>query len=134
VKWRRFATGLHQPLGLIVADDRVYVLGRDQITELQDLDGDGEADFYRRVNGSYVTSPAGHDFICGLQRDSQGNFYANSGNQGVVRIPPDGGPVETIASGLRNPDGLGLASDGTITVPNSEGNWVPTSMIGEARP
>ena len=134
VKWRRFATGLHQPLGLIVADDRVYVLGRDQITELQDLDGDGEADFYRRVNGSYVTSPAGHDFICGLQRDSQGNFYANSGNQGVIRIPPDGGPVETIASGLRNPDGLGLASDGTITVPNSEGNWVPTSMIGEARP
>lgn len=134
VKWRRYATGLHQALGLVVADDRVYVLGRDQITELQDLDGDGEADFYRRVNGSFVTSPSGHDFICGLQRDPQGNFYANSGNQGVIRIPPDGGPVQTVASGLRNPDGLGLLSDGTITVPNSEGNWVPTSMIGEARP
>ena len=36
--------------------------------------------------------------------------------------------------GFRNPDGLGLAPDGTITVPNSEGEWVPTSMICEVRP
>jgi len=134
VSWRRYASGLHQPLGLVVADDRTYVLGRDQITELQDLDGDGEADFYRCVSNAYESSPAGHDFLCGLQRDSQGNFYTASGNQGVIRIPPDGGPIEVIASGLRNPDGLGLTSDGVLTVPNSEGNWVPTSMIGEARP
>jgi len=134
VRWRRFATGLHQALGLVVADDRVYVLGRDQITELQDLDGDGEADFYRCVNNSFITSPAGHDFICGLQRDAQGNFYANSGHQGVIRVPPDGGPVEVVASGIRNPDGLGLLSDGTLVSPNSEGEWVPTSMVLEIKP
>lgn len=134
VRWRRYATGLHQALGLVVADDRVYVLGRDQITELIDLNNDGEADFYRCVNNSFITSPAGHDFICGLQHDAQGNFYANSGNQGVLRIPPDGGPVEVVASGIRNPDGLGLTSDGVLTSPNSEGEWVPTSMILEVKP
>ena len=46
VRWRRFASGLHQALGLVVADGKAYVLGRDQITRLHDLNGDGEADFY----------------------------------------------------------------------------------------
>jgi glucose/arabinose dehydrogenase len=36
VKWRRYASGLHQALGLKVVDDKVYVLGRDQITRLHD--------------------------------------------------------------------------------------------------
>src|SRR5437763_11083596 len=44
--WKRFATGLFQPLGLKIVNDRVYVTGRDQITILHDLNGDGEADFY----------------------------------------------------------------------------------------
>ena len=79
VRWRRFASGLHQPLGLVVADGKVYVLGRDQITRLHDLDGDGEADFYECVSNAYTTSPAGHDFICGLQRDAAGRFYTVSG-------------------------------------------------------
>ena len=69
-----------------------YVLGRDQITRLHDLDGDGEADFYECVSNAYQTSPAGHDFICGLQRDADGDFYTASGKQGVIRIPADGRP------------------------------------------
>src|SRR5207244_83437 len=32
VTWKRYATGLFQPLGLKIVDDNVYVLGRDQIT------------------------------------------------------------------------------------------------------
>lgn len=134
VRWRRFASGFHQALGLVVADGTVYVLGRDQITRLHDLDGDGEADFYECFSNAYTTSPAGHDFICGLQRDGQGRFYTASGKQGVLRISADGRAVETIATGLRNPDGLGLAPDGTITAPNSEGEWVPASMVCEVRP
>ena len=54
VIWRRVASGLHQALGLVVADDKIYVLGRDQITELQDRNGDGEADFYRCVSNAYT--------------------------------------------------------------------------------
>ncbi len=58
VRWRRYASGLHQALGLVVHDGKVHVLGRDQITRLHDLDGDGEADFYECVNNTYETSPA----------------------------------------------------------------------------
>ena len=59
VRWRRMASGLHHALGLVVADRSVYVLGRDQITRLVDLNGDGEADFYECFSNAYLTSPAG---------------------------------------------------------------------------
>ncbi|MBS0262830.1 MAG: c-type cytochrome [Planctomycetes bacterium] len=129
VEWRRFASGLSHALGLVVADERIYVVGRDQITELSDLNGDGEADFYRCVSNAYQTSPAAHDFICGLERDAAGNFYTASGNQGLIRVSPNGRDVEVLATGFRNPDGLGLLPDGAITVPCSEGEWTPTSEI-----
>jgi putative heme-binding domain-containing protein len=134
VRWRRFASGLHQALGLVVADGRVLVLGRDQVTRLHDLNGDGEADFYECVSNAYTTSPAGHDFISGLQRDPAGNLYTASGKQGLLRISPDGKAVDVLATGFRNPDGLGLTPDGVLTVPSSEGDWVPASMVCEVRP
>lgn len=134
VRWRRFATGLHHPQGLVVADGEIYVLGRNQITRLRDLNRDGEADSYECFSRAFETSTAGHDFICGLERDAAGNFYTVSGNQGLLRISPDGNRAEVLATGFRNPDGLGLAPDGTITVPCSEGEWTPTSMICAVRP
>jgi putative heme-binding domain-containing protein len=135
VRWRRIASGLHHALGLVVAPDRsVYVLGRDQITRLVDLNGDGETDFYECFSNAYVTSTAGHDFICGLERDAAGNFYTASGNQGLLRISPDGKRADILATGFRNPDGLGLGLNGRITVPHSEGEWTPASMISEVRP
>ena len=71
--------------GLVVADGQVYVLGRDQITRLHDLNGDGEADFYECVSNAYDTSPAGHDFICGLQRDAAGQLLHRLGQAGAAR-------------------------------------------------
>lgn len=129
--WRRFASGLHHALGLVVTESGVFVQGRDQITRLHDLNDDGEADFYECFSNAYITSTAGHDFICGLQRDSAGYFYTASGNQGVVRISPDGRRADVIATGFRNPDGIGLSPDGFVTVPSSEGEWIPASMICE---
>ena len=132
--WRRFATGLHQPLGMVIDEDGIFVMCRDQLTRLHDLNEDGEADFYECFSNAHVSSIGGHDFICGLQRDRDGNFYAASGNQGIVRFSPDGSQATVIATGFRNPDGLGLLPDGTVTVPGSEGSWTPASMICAVRP
>lgn len=131
VRWRRMASGLHHALGLVIVDKSVYVLGRDQITRLVDGNGDGETDFYECFSNAYTTSPAGHDYICGLERDAAGNFYIASGNQGLVRVSPDGKKAEVLATGFRNPDGLGVTPNGLITVPCSEGEWTPASMICE---
>jgi putative heme-binding domain-containing protein len=127
--WRRIAAGLQQALGVVAEEDAIYVLGRDRITKLQDLNGDGEMDLYQSFCDDYETSPGGHDFICGLQRDGDGYFYAASSNQGLLRISPDGRRAEVIATGFRNPDGVGVYADGTVTIPCSEGQWTPASMI-----
>jgi putative heme-binding domain-containing protein len=133
-RWSRIASGLHQALGVVVDEDRIYVLGRNQITRLGDLNGDGETDWYECFSNAFKTSPGGHDYICGLQRDPQGRFFIASGNEGIVQISADGKNAQVIANGFRNPDGFGLLPDGTFTVPASEGDWTPTSMIYQVRP
>lgn len=127
--WRRFASGLHHALGVKADQDGIFVMCRDQLTRLKDLNQDGEADFYECFSNAFETSPAGHDFICGLERDAEGRFYTASGNQGLVRISRDGRQAESVAEGFRNPDGLGIYPDGVVTVPCSEGEWTPASMI-----
>jgi len=131
VRWRRVAAGLNQALGLVVHDDVVFVLCGDQLTRLDDTNGDGEADFYACVTNRFEPS-GGHNFKCGLERDRAGNFFTAS-HQGLLRISPDGKTVDVLAVGFRNPDGLGLLPDGTLTVPVSEGEWTPASAICEVR-
>lgn len=128
-EWKKIAEGLHQPLGVKVHQGRIYVQCRDQLLELIDRNEDQEIDYYRCVNKAFITSPAGHDYICGLQCDSEGNFYTVSGNQGLLRLSPDGQSATVLATGFRNPDGLGILPDGTLTIPCSEGDWTPASMV-----
>ncbi len=143
VRWKRYATGLHQPLGVKIVKDKLHVLGRDQITCLHDLNGDDEADFYECVTNAMTTSPGGHDFIIGLERDAAGRFYFASGNQGVCRVQvgqasslPEKhdlevrAPLEVLATGFRNPNGLGISPDGRfITTSVQEGDWTPATSI-----
>ncbi len=134
VRWRKVASGMQQAQGIVADKDGVFVLGRDQITKLHDLNGDGEYEFNESFCNGYVTSIHGHDFICGLERDAAGNFYASSSKQGLLKISPDGKTVSVIATGFRNPDGVGIMTDGTVTVPVSQGQWTPASMICAVRP
>jgi len=131
--WHRFATGLFQPLGLRVVDGRIHVLGRDRITVLRDLDANGEADLYENFSDLIETSTGGHDFVTSLETDVSGNFYYVD-PRGVHRISADGKNNETIASGWRNPNGMSVGPDRTITVAPQEGNWTPSSHIDVIRP
>jgi azurin len=129
VRWKRFATGLHQPLGMKIVSNKLYVLGRDQITCLHDLNGDDEADFYECVTNAMQTSPGGHDFIVGLEMDAEGRWYFASGNQGVCRITGRE-KLEVLATGFRNPNGLGISADGRfVTTSVQEGDWTPATSI-----
>ena len=129
VRWKRFATGMHQPLGLKIVKDEIYVLGRDQITCLHDLNGDDEADFYECATHAMTTSPGGHDFITGLDYDREGRFYFASANQGICRVTlPD--KLEVLGTGFRNPNGIGISPDERfVTASQQEGDWIPASAI-----
>ena len=132
VTWKRFATGLNQALGLWIDQDEVYVVGRDRITHLEDVNKDGTADFYNNFCGTYHASSGGHDFTVGLQRDDNGYFYfAATGD--VVRVAPDGSSSEVIANGLRNPNGIGVSGSGIVTTSTNQGDWTPASMVFEVQ-
>ena len=133
ITWQRIATGLFQPLGLKIVADKVYVLGRDQITILHDLNEDGETDFYENFNNACNTSTNGHDYSACLQTDNAGNFY-HVDNFGLHRISKDGTQYETLAKGFRNPISLSVGPGDVITVSPQEGEWTPASQICEIKP
>ena len=148
LRWHRFATGLHQPLGLVIvrgsskatphsplptSPDSLHVLCRDQIVRLHDLNNDLEADFYECFSNVYPTSAGGHDYITCLERDSQGNFWFVHANLGIVRVSSDGSKFEVISTGLRNPNGMGLGPGDVVTAAPQEGEWTPASAIYVAK-
>ncbi len=137
--WRRYASGLFQSLGLRIVDDVVYTLGRDQITRLHDLNGDGEADFYECFNNDCGVSPGYHEFTHDLQTDSRGNFYYAKGSDlggakfpyhgCVVRVSKDGQSSEVWTRGFRAPNGMSVGPGDVVTTSDNQGNWVPTTPI-----
>ena len=144
VTWQRFATGLFQPLGLKIVDDLVYVLGRDQITRLHDLNKNGEADFYENFNNDIAAFQEYHEFAHDLQVDSHGDFFfAKGGNLGdakhphngsIIKVSKDGSKLETVANGLRAPNGMGMGPHDEISVSDNQGNWVPASRFSIIKP
>ncbi|MBL8897949.1 MAG: hypothetical protein JNM84_10000, partial [Planctomycetes bacterium] len=136
VRWRRFATGLYQPLGLAVRDGAIFALGRDQLTRLVDRDGDGEADLY--VNHCSLLEDLGepHAYAMDLALDAAGNFhFQKSGGNGTahgsstLRIAADGSAIEVLAHGFRHANGIGVGPHGEITNADNQGDWVPATRL-----
>ena len=134
LRWKRFASGLSQPLGLKVIDGKICVLGRDQITRLHDLNGDGEADFYEAYSRAYETPVGGHDYLTGLETDAEGRMYFASGKIGLTRISADGKSSEILATGFRNPNGIAVGPQGEVVAGAQEGDWTAASLIAEIKP
>jgi glucose/arabinose dehydrogenase len=154
LKWRRFASGQYETLGLAIVNDVIYTSGRDQITRYHDLNGDGEADYYENFNNEIMSTEGFHEFVFDLQTDSEGNFYfakanpVNSGgggfgnnartpgngtvcshSGGFFKVSQDGKRFEIVAHGLRAPNGIGVSPSGQLTASDNEGTWVPSTPI-----
>ena len=144
VTWKRFAAGLFEPLGLRIVNDEVFVLCRDQLMRLHDLNGDGEADFYECFNNDTWVSPSYHAFAFDLQTDRTGNFYytrcgqrvdpALPLNGGMVKVSKDGSRAELIATGLRAANGMAIGPNDEIVCGDNQGNWIPSSRINWIKP
>jgi putative heme-binding domain-containing protein len=140
LKWRRTATGLFQPLGLKIVDDRVVVACRDQLAVLHDRNGDGETDFIECLNADHQVTEHFHEFAMGLQTDAEGNFYyAKSGRHALEAVVPqhgtllqvsaDGSRTRILATGFRAANGVCLNPDGSFLVTDQEGFWNPKNRI-----
>ncbi len=138
--WQRIASGLFQPLGLKIVDGKVYVSCRDQITILNDLNHDGETDFYECFNRDHQVTDHFHEFAMGLQTDDEGNFYyAKSARHALkalvphhgtlLRVSKDGSRTDILATGFRAANGVCLNPDGSFVVTDQEGHWNPKNRI-----
>lgn len=144
-KWRLYAEGLREGLGLAIVDGEIVVMQRQELSRLRDTDHDGACDRIETICDSWGISTNYHEFGFGLPRDAAGNYYVSL-NLGfgsplwwhgqsyapwrgwVCQIAPDG-TLAPFASGFRSPCGIALNAAGDLFVTDNQGDWVPTSSI-----
>jgi mono/diheme cytochrome c family protein len=138
--WKRICSGLFQPLGLKIIDDKIFVTCRDQLAKLHDNNGDETIDYIECFNNDHQVTEHFHEFAMGLQTDEKGNFYyAKSARHAkdslvphhgtLLRISPDGYKTDILATGFRAANGVCLNPDGTFIVTDQEGHWNPKNRI-----
>ncbi|HET6572761.1 MAG TPA: hypothetical protein VFG68_04095 [Fimbriiglobus sp.] len=146
IKFTRFASGLHEPLGLHVVDDTtVYVVQRAELTKLIDRDADGHADEFVTVCDKWGVSGDYHEFAFGPAVDKKGNFFVTlnvgfgGGHQAkaawrgwCVKVSPDGA-MEPWAYGLRSPNGINFSPDGELFYADNQGEWVASNKLCHLR-
>ncbi|MCY4187007.1 MAG: hypothetical protein OXD30_00805, partial [Bryobacterales bacterium] len=143
--WSRYATGFHMPQGLEVVDGKVYVLDRDQVTILHDLNQDGQADYYENFNNEFHVTHHFHEFTFDLDRDREGNFYfakaarhalpAKVKHHGVIfKMDRAGQNLEVVCTGFRVPNGVAVGPGGEITTSDQEGHWIPSTRVNLCSP
>ena len=143
--WKRLASGLFQPLGIKIVDKKIFVTCRDQLVRLNDLNGDGEIDFYESFNSDHQVTNHFHEFAMGLQTDKEGNFYyAKSARHArrslvpqhgtLLKVSKDGQKTTIIAHGFRAANGVCINPDGSFIVTDQEGHWTPMNRINWIQP
>jgi hypothetical protein len=131
--WRRFASGLHEVLGLAWREGWLYVTQFPEVTRLRDTDGDGEADVFETVSDGWGLSGDHHEYAFGSKFDRDGGLWvvlcltASDRSDALfrgwaVRITPDGRMVPT-ACGIRSPGGIGFDADGNVLYTDNQGFW-----------
>ncbi|WP_425638654.1 c-type cytochrome [Algoriphagus yeomjeoni] len=131
--FRKFASGLHEILGLHYEDGAFYMAQRGELTKLVDTDQDGTADLYETVY-AWPISAHYHEYSFGPKVGPDGSFFVSAnvafGDQewwrGESREPMRGwimkinrdGSMEPYATGMRSPAGLGMLGDQLVYTEN----------------
>ncbi|MGV3586913.1 MAG: c-type cytochrome [Adhaeribacter sp.] len=141
--FRKFASGLHEVLGLAYKDGALYCAQRGELTKLVDTNKDGKADVYETVY-AWPLSGHYHEYSFGPKIAPDGSFFV-TGNvafgdeqwwRGESRVPyrgwtmkisPDG-KMEPWATGMRSPAGLGMI-DGELFYTDNQGEYVGSGGI-----
>ncbi len=144
---KRFARGLHEPLGLTWHEGALYATQRSEITCLRDTDGDDVADEYSTFAKGWGVSGNYHEYAYGPVFDPQGNAWITLnigiGDHWEAAMPktehalwrgwclmvPPGGKLTPVACGLRSPCGIGANIEGDVFASDQQGNWWPAGPL-----
>src|SRR5688500_10955370 len=75
VEFTRFASGLHEPLGLTWHEGALYTTQRGEVTRVRDLDRNGTADSYEAVAQGWGLTGNYHEYAYGPVFDRAGNLW-----------------------------------------------------------
>jgi len=156
--YHRFASALHEPLGLLLHQGDLYTAQRTELTRMQDLDGDQVADAYSTVAKGWGVTGNYHEYAFGPALDGKGNLWVtlNLGmgltpeqkkqtvpdapfgyQQGKwrgwgMKLTPDG-DWQPSCAGMRSPSGIGVNRHGDAFYTDQQGNWVATNSLHQLR-
>jgi cytochrome c551/c552 len=143
--YRKFASGLHEILGLAYKNGAFYCAQRGELTKLIDKNGDGKADTYETVcslplSGHYHEYTFGPKFMPDGSMIITGNvaFGSEEWWRGESRVPGRGwvmqinedGTLKPYATGVRSPCGIG-AFDGEFWYGDNQGDWIGSGFIAQ---
>ena len=136
----RFASGLHEVLGLAYKDGAFYCTQRGELTKIEDKNGDGIADSYTPVT-LFQLSGNYHEYAYGPVFDKNGDMYVTLNVAWVgygdglgkwhgwlIKVKPDG-KQEPIATGLRSPAGFMVNSNNDVFYAENQGDWVGSGRV-----
>ena len=138
--YKRFAHGLHEPLGLNYRDNGFYLSQRGELTRLEDRNGDNIADVYKTIytwplSGNYHDYSYGPkflkngDMLVTLNLSWIGHGASLSKWRGwLLKISPEG-EMTPIATGLRSPSGFELNEEEDIFYTENQGDWVGSGRM-----
>jgi glucose/arabinose dehydrogenase/cytochrome c2 len=143
VRWRRFASGLHEPMTAAIRDGQIYVFDRNGIWRLRDTDGDGEADVHELFSNAFAQTADTREFPSTLRLAPAGEFVIAKGNQQsdtlgkhngtVLRISADGRRATLLGYGFRQPNiGVNIRT-GLVTSSDQQGHYVPATPLHVVR-
>ena len=146
--FRRIAQGLSEPMGLAVADGRIFVTEKNQATELIDADNDGDFETYRCVAHDWPATIDYHEYLFGAVVHDSRLYFSNSAAMAirnthnrqaplrgsVIKVHIDTGETEIVAGGLRTPNGIGFGPDKSILITDNQGEWLPSNKLIRLQP
>lgn len=145
--FRKFASGLHEILGLVYQNGSLICAQRGELTKLTDKDHDGKADSYETIYAWPISShyheysfgpkiaPDGSYFVSGNVAFGDEEWWAGESRRPlrgwIFKVTPDG-QMEPWATGVRSPCGLGMI-DGELFYDDNQGDWIGSGGIWHAK-
>ncbi len=150
VTWKRFTSGLHEPMSIVVRHgnpqsqirnphSEVFVFDRNGVWKLVDADQDGTCDRHELFCNLFAQTAETREFPNSMKLGPDGSLYLSKGGQEgttrgkhngtVLRVAPDGKSFEVIGHGLRQPF-IGVhPQTGLVTASDQQGHYVPSTPL-----
>jgi cytochrome c2 len=146
LEWRRFASGLHEPLAIAAPGGVIQVATKNGIIRLHDRDTNGEADEFENFNDQVIQSQTTRSFPLdmavapdGATFVTQGGIVTQSGlasggtgtahTGAFLKVSRDGRSLETFARAAREPFLAVHPVTGVVTGTDQQGHYIPSTPV-----